>query len=113
MSRGAYGIPEEIGSILRFLENHPHKLEKFDWVVPAFRHHPRCKAKTDSDPSPNPPCRRWDCGIYSDSTQMSSNLAAMKAVAVEIGADFDPEFGDYIMRKVEGGKAKERGDVTS
>ena len=120
--RRGYGVPETIKYHLEYLKEylrtHPHKLERFDWVVPAFRHHPRWNAATDSEVPVDRYCQRFDCGIYSSETVMPSDLDEMKRVANELGVEFDSEsetwnFGDYIMRDIEDRKAKERGEAES
>ena len=119
---GEYSLPKAIKSnveyVAQYLKEHAHRLERFDWVVPAFIHHPRCKAETDSEVSTDPPCRAWKCGIYHDSTIMPSDWNEMGMVANELNVEFDYEtqawnFGDYIMRRIEGRNEEEGSDTES
>ena len=125
--KGQYGIPETIKYNLEYLKEylrtHRHRLKRFDWVVPAFRHHPRCRAASDSEIPLDGHCESWGgpnwyCGTYSNKTVMPSDLNEMKRVANELGVEFDSEsetwnFGDYIMRDIEDRKAKERDEAES
>jgi hypothetical protein len=111
--QGPYSIPQTIKADLQFLKSYPHKLQQFDWIVPAFRHHPLCKASDDAEPSRDPPCERLNCGIYRDKPHMSSSIRVLKAVADELGVALDQEtdtwnFGDYIKPDIEARKAEER-----
>lgn len=105
--RRPFTFVETMREDLMWLRRDRRKLNHFEWTVPAFRHHPYCKAADNVAPSTTDNrCEKWRCGIYIPKSQEPSSLLDLKALAAEFDVDLNPQtdtwnFGDYLREDIE------------